>query len=297
MIPRRIIQTWKTREFPRRYRAFHRRLRKLHPDYEFVHFTDDEVDAFIRREYPEYAAAFDALPDVISRIDLFRLLAVHKLGGFYLDMDVLMRRSLEELRTHPCVFPYERHPDPYFAARHGTIEMIGQYAFGARPGHPFLLACADNIRRFALEPGSRDLPTDTQLASIPWMYGNAHTLRVLYSAGPGMITRTFIESPAAREGMKIIAAVDPDEQKKIRFCFGSFGSHQMTSSWISEMPARRIIAAALFARLLHRRTIRMLTNARDTFSSDLVMIRSETSAPVERVTANSPSRSLACSPG
>lgn len=275
MIPKRIIQTWKTRDLPRRYRAFHRRLRELHPDYEFLHYTDDEVEAFVREEYPTYTETFDTLPEFISKVDLFRLLAVHKLGGFYFDLDVLMRKPLDDLREHPCVFPYERYPDPHFAARYGTIEMIGQYAFGAEAGHSFLLACADNIRRFAHEPESRNLPTEAHMASLPVMFGNAHTLRVLYTAGPEMITRTFIESPESRGDMKILSAMDPVAGKKVKFCFGSHATHQMTNSWFSGMPARRILAARLFTRLMHRRTIRTLKRAEESVTSDLIMVETK----------------------
>jgi hypothetical protein len=275
MIPKCFIQTWKTRTIPRRYKAFQRRLRKLHPDYEFRFFTDDEVESFVRREYPEFSEAYDALPDVISRIDLFRLLAVHKHGGFYLDIDVLPHKPFDELLNHHAVFPFERYADPFFAARYGTLEMIGQYAFGAEPGHPFLMACAENIRKVALEPDSLRLPSSSDLASLPEIMGNAHSFRVLYTAGPGMVTRTFIESPESRGGLKLIAALDernPELVRKVTLSFGNFASHQVTGSWLTGMPVREIILTRLVARLIHRRNAGLLKSASLSTSSELVMV-------------------------
>lgn len=271
MIPKRIIQTWKSRELPRRYRAFDRRLRKLHPDYEFRFFTDEEIAEFVRREYPECREGFDALPDIISKVDLFRLLAVHKLGGFYLDIDVRMRRSLDGLLDHACIFPFERYADPYFAAVFGTIEVMGQFAFGARAGHPFLKACADNICRASLDPEFLNLPTEAQLASLPPMFGNAHSFRILYTAGPGMVTRTFIESPESREDVKILSAVDRKDGRKVKFCFGTYGIHHMTGSWFSEMKAEEIRAARFVAMLMSSRHARMLRRSDHALSSELVM--------------------------
>lgn len=275
MIPKCIIQTWKTEKLPGRYGAFQRQLKKLHPDYEFRFFTDEQIDSFVRQEYPEFAEAYDALPDFISRIDLFRLLAVHKHGGFYLDIDVLPQKPFDELLDHEAVFPFERYADPFFAARYGTLEMIGQYAFGARPGHPFLMACAENIRKVALDPDSLCLPTTSDLASLPEIMGNAHSFRVLYTAGPGMVTRTFIESPESRGELKIIAALDERDPKlvrKITLSFGNLASHQVTGSWLTGMPTREVIVTRLVARLIHRRNARLLKKAALSVSSELVMV-------------------------
>lgn len=272
MIPKRIIQTWKSRELPKRYRAFDRRLRKLHPDYEFRFFTDGEMDEFVRQEYPEYCEGFDALPDIISKVDLFRLLAVHKLGGFYMDLDVSMRKSLDDLRDHACIFPFERCADPYFAALHGTVDMIGQFAFGARAGHPFLKACADNIRRASLDPDSLRLPTEAHLPSLPPMFGNAHSFRVLYAAGPGMITRTFIEAPESRADARILSAIDRKDRRKVKFCFGNYGVHHMTGSWLAEMSPSDIKAARFVAKVMSLRHARILRTAEPAVTAELAMV-------------------------
>lgn len=88
MIPKRIIQTWKSRKIPVEFRRYQKQIRKLNTDYEYLLFTDEDVNDFIAAEYPQFFEAFDSCSEFIFKADLFRLLAVHKLGGFYLDLDV-----------------------------------------------------------------------------------------------------------------------------------------------------------------------------------------------------------------
>ena len=51
---------------------------------------------------------FDSFSFPIRRFDLFRYLAIYDLGGFCLDMDVLLASNLTELLDLGCVFTFER---------------------------------------------------------------------------------------------------------------------------------------------------------------------------------------------
>jgi mannosyltransferase OCH1-like enzyme len=105
----------------------------------------------------------------IQRIDLFRYLAIEHFGGFYLDVDVLLLQPLDALTTAlapsarhggssapVAIFPFERLVDPRV---HSTLVehtgfggLVGQYAFGATPGHPFLRAILRCVWRASREP-------------------------------------------------------------------------------------------------------------------------------------------------
>src|SRR5690606_983945 len=104
-IPRRIIQTGKSRDLPPPARASARMLQLLHPDWDYMFFDDEDVRAFIALEYPQHRGLFETFPHPIQRYDLFRYLAVLRFGGFYFDLDVMAWQPLDALRAHGCVFP------------------------------------------------------------------------------------------------------------------------------------------------------------------------------------------------
>ena len=249
-IPARIIQTWKTRELPTLYRRFRHQLRRLNPHYEFKLFDDDEMAGFIRQAYPRFLQTFEGLQSMVERTDLFRLLAVHKLGGFYLDMDVLVTRPLEKLRRYSCVFPFECQSDPFFCVTYQQLESIGQYAFGATPGHPFLMGCAESIRRAASDPQWANIPPAEITASFLSLFGDDKAIRTYYCTGPALVTRVYTERPDLRDAVKIIYAYDHATERFLNWCFGVYGIHAMTGTWKSGAgrPWHKRLVRALRAR-------------------------------------------------
>lgn len=277
MIPKRIIQTWKTKEIPREFRSYHKRLRKLNPDYEFLLFTDEEVIDFVENEYPQYFDAFNALPEFICKTDLFRLLAVYKLGGIYLDLDVNPLRSFDDLCEHECVFP-SGGPElnAYFAAEFGMLEKIGQYAFAARAGHPFLIACVENICRAALDPEYVRMPDEKLLASSSTnprtaMSEVVHFQKVLFTSGPGMVTRTYIEQPQCRKGVKILYAYNAATRMNLPFSFGPYAVHRMTGSWLSGSRLKKLIFRLAMSVYARRRSKLVKETAKAVFSDELAV--------------------------
>ena len=78
----------------------------------------------MEREFPEFAEFYDWYPRAVMRADLFRLLVVYRLGGFYLDTDFLLEAPLDPLVEHAAVFAVEQEPDPVFLMngfRHGWV--------------------------------------------------------------------------------------------------------------------------------------------------------------------------------
>ena len=233
-IPPRIIQTWKTHSVPARYRRCQQAIRALNPHFEVLLFTDAEMSDFVSRYYPEYRTSYDSLA-LISKTDLFRILAVHQLGGFYLDLDVMLVRGLEPLRAHRCVFPFENVADAHFIRSYGSIELIGQYAFGAAPGHPFLRAYADNIDLVATDPSLLNAPS-AELLSLT-REEEKPVMDTMYRTGPRMAQRTYLEHPELHDDMKILYARDPQGTTRPS-CFGIYGFHLMEgdTGWKQQRP-------------------------------------------------------------
>jgi inositol phosphorylceramide mannosyltransferase catalytic subunit len=106
-IPKRIIQTGKCAELPLRTRAIVSNIKLLNPDFEYLFFDDQQVQSFVRQEFPQYCATFDSFAFPIQRYDFFRYLAVYRYGGFYFDLDVLLARNLASLLPCGCVFSFD----------------------------------------------------------------------------------------------------------------------------------------------------------------------------------------------
>src|ERR1700730_8677008 len=152
-IPRRIIQTDKSADLPLFAKAAATNLRLLNPDFEYLFFDDSRIERFIDAEFPQYRSVFDSFSVRIQRYDLFRYLAVYRLGGFYFDTDVLLASGLEDLLEFGCVFPFEHLSiHSLLCEQYGMDWEIGNYAFGAAAGHPFLEAIVKNCVRAQQHP-------------------------------------------------------------------------------------------------------------------------------------------------
>lgn len=224
-IPKRIIQTGKRVQQSLLTQAVMSNIRLLNPDYEYLFFDDERVDSFIGSEFPQYRAVFDSFQFPIQRFDFFRYLAVYRYGGFYFDLDVLLASNLSGLLERGCVFPFEGITFSHFLRTHlGMDWLIGNYAFGAAPGHPFLEAIIENCVRGQKSPDW----VKPMMRGSPFFISDEYF--VLNSTGPGLASRTLAENP---ELAKMVTVLFPDDVCDMRYwnCFGDLGIHLMDSSW------------------------------------------------------------------
>jgi len=223
-IEKRIIQTAKHRNLPLKHRAMRRNLELLHRDYEFLFFDDEDVRKFFDKEFPEYRKVFDSFRFPIQRYDFFRYLAVYRFGGFYFDLDVLLATELSPLLPTGCVFPFEGLTLSRLLRSYGMDWEIGNYAFGANAGHPFLRAAIDNCVKAHDDPRW----VAAMMSGVPPLSRAEHF--VLYGTGPGLLSRTLAENPALAETVTVLF---PDDVCDIRAWhnFGDFGIHLMEGSW------------------------------------------------------------------
>lgn len=224
VIPARIIQTGKSRDFSIKQRAFIANARLLNPDFEWCFFDDADVERFMEREFPQYRPTFDGFAFPIQRYDFFRYLAVFRLGGFYLDLDVLLATSLSELRALGCVFPFEGLTFSELLRRRGMDWEIGNYAFGAAAGHPFLDAVIRNCVRAHEDPAWARV----MMRGVPALSQSDY--RVLYTTGPGAVSRALAENPSLAADVEVLFPEDVCDIGSWNQ-FGTFGVHVMDGSW------------------------------------------------------------------
>ncbi len=224
-IPKRIIQTAKHTQLPLRSRAVMANIRLLNPDHEYLFFDDAQVAEFVEREFPQYRGVFDSFRYPIERYDFFRYLAVYCYGGFYFDTDVLLVSSLSPLLEQGCVFPFEALTLSHFLRNNlGMDWLMGNYAFGAAPKHPFLKMVINNCVRAQEDPDWVK----------PMMRGSPPLIRdeylILNSTGPGLISRTLAENPELARMVKVLFPEDVCDVGNWNR-FGDFGIHLMDASW------------------------------------------------------------------
>jgi inositol phosphorylceramide mannosyltransferase catalytic subunit len=249
LIPPRIIQTAKHRNLSLKQRAMTANLRLLNPDYEWRFFDNQDVETFIDREFPQHRPVFDAFRFPIQRYDFFRYLAVYRLGGFYFDLDVLLASDLSSLLPHGCVFPFEGLTFSHLLRSYGMDWEIGNYAFGAAAGDPFLEAVIENCVRSQKDPSW----VEAMMRGVPRLSRPEHY--VLYTTGPGVLSRTLAENPALAATVTVLFPDDVCDDRTWNV-FGTFGVHLMEGTWRpSTSFARRRLAQKCEA-LAMRRVIR-----------------------------------------
>ena len=152
---------------------------------------------------------------MIQKLDFWRYLAIFRLGGLYLDLDMDLtvdRISDEDFSGWgACAFPleYEQNTDNILQNR-GCQYLIGNYAFYAEPQNLFLqeliMHIATDKYGFLRNPEGLD-----------------KNQQVYYSSGPVAVTLAYLDT---NTDVNIIAP------RSFRpGCFGDFAVHMMAGAW------------------------------------------------------------------
>ena len=209
--PFNIIQTWKTDNIPPKYKQMVDKVKKLHPDANYMFFTDNDIVNFIKTRFPQYLSIYNNFKYKIEKIDFFRYLAIYYYGGLYLDLDMEMHKSFNptDFLSNECVFPIEflQNGDFVLQKQHFN-KLIGNYAFYAPKNHPFLKLIIDNVVNKRLQKS---------LSRSPEKY-------VYYSTGPVLVTQSYIDF-----SQKTIKLIKPIPFRKEHF--GKYAKHKLMGSW------------------------------------------------------------------
>ncbi len=224
-IPKRIIQTGKSHELPMVARASAASIRALNPEFEYQFFDDTAVERFIDTHFAQHRRVFDSFPYRIQKYDFFRYLAVYHHGGFYFDLDIFLTRSVRDLCGHGCVLPFEELSMHSFLRESFDMDWeVGNYAFGAAPGHPFIAAVIENCVRAQREP---NWPS-AMWQPFPRLFRD--DFYVLDTTGPGLVSRTLAEYPAAAPRVHVLFPSDVCDERQWHH-FGDFGVHMQEGGW------------------------------------------------------------------
>ena len=189
MIPKRIYTTWiSDKPMPAKFEPMLATWREKMPDYEIIVLGLGNI-----KHNPWVDAALAAGNNVLAS-NYARCQAVYETGGLYLDVDVEVLKSFDDLLHDACFVGSEEE------------KWLGCAVFGAEAGHPFLAECMRYIEGFDIaspqvenETGPR---TFTELLrrrgwyrqrSVPLMFGDVKVYPRTYFY-PYLYTETFSPS-------------------------------------------------------------------------------------------------------
>jgi mannosyltransferase OCH1-like enzyme len=134
IVPRRIYQTWETKNIPADMAAAVQTVKDANPGFEHTLFDDKGCREFIKEHFPqEIVAAFDSLIPGAYKADLWRYCILYIQGGIYLDIKFVPVNgfSFNSIINHEHLC--KDRPE-HFANRNGVYNAI----MIMKPGNPIL---------------------------------------------------------------------------------------------------------------------------------------------------------------
>jgi mannosyltransferase OCH1-like enzyme len=136
MIPSILHQTWKNTEIPDQWKASYDSCQRVMASYTRRLWTDEEMEAFVKQNYPDMYNTYMSYPYHIQRCDSFRYMLLYKIGGVYLDMDIACKLSIDKLLSYDIVLAKSPNVERYIT---NSILMTV-------PGHPFFRYVIDKLK-------------------------------------------------------------------------------------------------------------------------------------------------------
>ena len=138
MIPKIIHQVWLgPNDIPHSEQNFIDSWKKLHPEYDFILWTDSNIDRLdidsgckqaMRKAGKRYAC----------QADIVRYIAVNKLGGFYIDTDIECYKKIDDIISDKTEF---------LGLRPHMGNWITNAFFASTPNSPILNTSIDIISK------------------------------------------------------------------------------------------------------------------------------------------------------
>lgn len=101
------------------------------PDWEMRLWDDRENLDLMGRRLPQFLTRFKNIQRGVVKADIARCLYMHAFGGFYMDTDYKLSRSIpDELLRNQCILPASRGMDPLTPGF-----RIGNALLASEPGH------------------------------------------------------------------------------------------------------------------------------------------------------------------
>lgn len=146
-------------------------LTDFHRDFEIRCYSASQRRDFVKFFGNGFLDLYDYYSADVHKVELFSVLAVCSMGGFYFDTDLQFHRSIDPLLSYELVLTEEQMVDYEEETAEDTAEpTIGAYGFGAETESWFMDAALSEIASCAQaveESGPySSIATDARLSGI-----------------------------------------------------------------------------------------------------------------------------------
>jgi mannosyltransferase OCH1-like enzyme len=219
-IPKVIHHIWLGSPLPEKCRVLRETWIKNHPGWQFVLWTDKEIEQLGL----ENKALYDASTNWGEKSDIARYEIVYRFGGLYLDTDFECIKPMDVL--HHCLDFYTGIYTSHSRGNSPSMVM-GMGLIGARAGHPILRALIDGLKTTPVK-------------------GNNNSSSILSRTGPYYFTKVVLAT-AEKDNLRNVIFppmfVYPtpisgrgqslDDQHKNFIKPSTFANHLWHMSWIN----------------------------------------------------------------
>jgi len=173
-IPKRFMQTWKTKDIPDRWKSSPYSIKKMMPSWKYILLTDDDNIKFVTKFFPDFLETFKSFEFPIQRADAIRYMWLYIYGGIYMDLDFEVNKDIEEYLN---ITRFQRFPQTgiYLVQYFKNDDKIITNSFMiSKQKHPFWLDVIEEMKK----------PISFYNKLIRFTY-------VYETTGPSMLTRVY----------------------------------------------------------------------------------------------------------
>ncbi|SDF79218.1 Glycosyltransferase sugar-binding region containing DXD motif-containing protein [Pedobacter terrae] len=220
MIPKKIHCVYLNNKEPQPtvFKYCLNRIKNTHPDWEVNVYDMDSATRLIQEHVPYLFNWFDMQELTVQKADVFRIILVYIYGGFYMDMDMLCLKRLDDLASENLVLAEEKtiSAAQAFYLGHTHQMRIANYMFGSKPSHPFWI----EMLIYILENSHHAIHTEEE---------------VLEYAGPGALTNIYHHTVDKFPDVKLLLnggriCIQPGHIEESCY-FGEYAAHIHQGSW------------------------------------------------------------------
>lgn len=143
--PKIVHQTWKTEELPKAFEENVERWKRLHPNYDFYFYSDDDIEKFIKKRFPQYYEAYSNFEHHIERVDFVRYAILYTYGGIYADMDTIPVKSFDSLIASRKIILSRESLEHVKIIHKGMKDLICNAIMVSPPGENFWIDFMEHI--------------------------------------------------------------------------------------------------------------------------------------------------------
>lgn len=225
MIPKNIhlIYIRDTKEYPVPFHEYINKIKEFHMSWNIRLYDKDDALKILKEHLPQCVEPYQKLKYNIQKADFLRIALVYIYGGFYMDLDMVCLKPLDDLLNHKVVLGQEKMMSLEDRQRLGLIHelRVANYMFGGEPGQDFYHNLMKQFIAFA------ELPVNNQED-------------MLENTGPGLLTNFYHENKHKYPEICLLMNTDRkcmhSWHNEIACHFGDYAAHLHAGSWRNDVP-------------------------------------------------------------